>query len=209
MGFGTGYTSVSDYLGANQGTVANERDSVISDFARQGDAARAADDAVLAGVKPQSDYSTLPGYLDALKGEQNFVADAKNLGTEPGISTTLQHKYSPQDPTYTTGKASFDASLLTGNPAITHASDAGKLLDGYLNKSAEAIASQPLPPPPPPPPPPKDPNGLPGMTPSGPGPGGGREGDDGHFDRKVKPPFLPWPIGPSNPPPKKPKTGGH
>jgi hypothetical protein len=214
-GFGTGYTSISDYLDANPGALDHERAGFIEDtkdpFGVTGVTVKgaggvlAADNAILAKVKPQSDYSSIPGYLDALKGEQELVARGKNLMDEHGLATIFQDDYGKTDPTYTHDKAGFDAALLTGDPTLAAAGTAALGLNGYLSGNAARIAGQPLPPPPPPPP--GGAGGPPPPPPGGPGPEGGDErGKDHPPGGKTTP--WPWTYPKDTGTPKKKGPGG-
>ncbi len=217
-GQGTGFTSISDYLNANQGTVANERGALAGDVGGQLDATRTADDAVIGQVQPQqartplvfdlkapgpaptapfhidhplfdsinqalqrkyeqdkarygeevaaykhqkdtfdaeqqansqptkSDYTTTPGYSEALAKQGAALESATNLKTHGGISTLLKQHYGT-DPAYTEDKSNFDASLV-GTGGFEDVQNKAQSLTDYLNKGGSAAANVVLPPPP-------------------------------------------------------------
>ena len=139
---GTGFTSISDYLNANAGTVGREQGDLAYDVGQQLAGARTAADSILKGVQPGSDWTQAPGYLDALAKQDAALDSASNLQTQSGISTLLQHR-NATDPGYTRGKGDFDASLLTGAAPFGAVADKAQSLSGYLDTGGRAAASAP------------------------------------------------------------------
>jgi hypothetical protein len=139
---GTGYTSISDYLNANAGTVGREQGELARDVAGQVAGARAAADGVLHGVQPGQDWTEAPGYLDALSQQNAALDSAANLQTQGGLSDLLRQR-NKADPGYTQGKSMFDASLLTGAAPFGAVVDQAKSLSGYLDAQGAAAAGQP------------------------------------------------------------------
>lgn len=128
---GTGYTSISDYLAANQGTVANEQAALAGAVNAQTDAAKAASDSVLSGVAPGGDPTAAAGYEDA-RAQDNAAQDAANsLGSQGGIAGLLQKQYG--QPGYSSDAAYWDAGLLGGSPAFQAAQDKAAGLGTYLD----------------------------------------------------------------------------
>src|SRR6266403_564063 len=89
---GTGFTSIGDYLDANQGTLANEAGQIGGAVGDQIDAAKGAADQVIAGDQKtyQQDYTGLPGYKDALDKAIAAKDEAAALGTSGGLSDRFQ-----------------------------------------------------------------------------------------------------------------------
>lgn len=139
---GTGYTSVSDYLDANQGTVAREQQDLAGDVSGALDKAKEQADVVAASVPFSSDYTTAPGYTGAL-GEQLAAQEkATLLGSSGGIAELLRQRYGSSSPTYTPDKAGFDASLLTGAQAFNPVREKAQSLSDYLNTQAGAASDK-------------------------------------------------------------------
>ena len=134
------YTSIADYLGANQGTVADERAKLAGVVGGELDAAKGAADTVAAGVAPGSDYTTSPGFLDADAKQQQAQADASGLSTLGGNADLLQRAYGDSG-----RQAGFDAGLITGGAPAAGVQAKAKSLTDYLGTSG-AAAAQPPPP---------------------------------------------------------------
>src|SRR6267378_4459779 len=91
----TGFTSISDYLSANQGTLDNERAALSGDVGGQLDAAKAADDAVIsAGQGPDAPPPPPPEknpfeaaspnpLMDRVWDKSRVAWDAEHLGKNP------------------------------------------------------------------------------------------------------------------------------
>lgn len=149
----TGYTSVSDFLDANQGTLANEAKQIGSGVGDRIDQAHSAADQAIAadtGAGYTQDYTTLPGYKDALDKAIAAKDQATALGDQGGLSDYFQKNLHDS-----TSQGDFDAQLLGASGKLDAAGLQGRasgLID-YLNQGLAGVQ----PPAPPPPPEPRDP----------------------------------------------------
>src|SRR5437879_5146056 len=122
-GMGTGFTSVGEYLDANQGTLAREGSDINSDVGGQIDAAHKAAEALPASG------SEVPGYKDALDKAIAAKDQATALGSQGGLSDYfLKHFHD------THSQGDFDASLLGGSGKLDVAGLQGRAndLEGFL-----------------------------------------------------------------------------
>lgn len=144
---GARYTSISDYLGANQGTLADERAKLSGVVGGELDDAKKTADQVVGGVGPGTDYTTAPGYGDARAKEDQAQKDAGLLGTYGGLAGGTDVGAGLLARTYgdSTTQARFDAGLLQGSPSFSDVKDKGKSLTGYLDKQSSAAAGTPAP----------------------------------------------------------------
>lgn len=142
----SGYTSLSDWLDANRGTLGNEAGAVFTDISGQLDAAKTAADQVAAGALPGVAAQDMPGY-NAANDLQTAAQTAANALTT-GVSPTQLTKDVPG-----TGDRSFEAQLvnIAGANPFAAAQTKAKSLSDYLNQATTA-AYKPLPPAAPPPP---------------------------------------------------------
>lgn len=131
---------MSDYLNANQGTLANERGSLAGMVGDELDAAKSTADQVVAGVQHGSVPSAAPGYLDALQKQNDAEADATNLGTHGGLQDLLRRQYGDS-----ADQGNFDANLITGASEYGPVQARAQSLGDYLDSQANAAAA-PLPP---------------------------------------------------------------
>jgi hypothetical protein len=140
----TGFTSMADYINANQGTIANEDAALNGDVnTAVGNAQTAADGVIAqAGVDKPDDYTTTKGYGDALGKIQDAQQTANELGSTGGLADLLQAHYGPQWATYDTADANMDAGFLGVQPNSAAATKAAGLTD-YLNSGAAAAAVKP------------------------------------------------------------------
>jgi hypothetical protein len=162
----TGYTSISDYLDANRGTLGNESGALSSDALGQLGAAQDAADKVIAQVQPgQPNFTTTPGYGDAVSRIHDAQDRANGLQSFGGVADALRQHYGDSQ-----NGAAFDASMLEGSPTFGAAVSKAQSLSDYLDKGAAAAAAKSPPSPPPLPgqeapfplPPDNDPNTPPG-----------------------------------------------
>jgi hypothetical protein len=135
---GTGFTSIGDYVRANQGTLDRERTDLTDDVNGQIAAAQSSAEHAVGGMRPGQDPTTAPGYLDALRGIKEAQDSAGNLGTTGGLSDLFTKHYGG-----TTDQGNFDASLFGGGIQ----SDAQQRAKGI----ADYLAQHSLAPPPAPP----------------------------------------------------------
>lgn len=137
-GQGTGFTSVSDYLDANAGTLAREGSDIGGAVGGQIDAARGAADQLIAGDQKsyQQDYTTLPGYQDALDKAIAAKDQTTALGDQGGLSDYFQKNLHDSR-----SQGDFDASLLGASGKLDTAGLAkrGGDLIGYLNQGLAGV----------------------------------------------------------------------
>lgn len=138
---GTGFTDIGQYLAANQGTLADESAQLGGTIGGELDKAKTDADAAYANVQPGTltDYSTVPGYGDALTEQTQAQQDATNLGTAGGLQDLLQRTRGDS-----ADQGAFDAQLLTGNPQLTGAQQKATTLGDYLDAAGQS-ASRPAP----------------------------------------------------------------
>lgn len=158
---GTGFTDIGQYLSANAGTLANERAGLAGTVNDELNKATASADQVAGKAKPQTDYTSIPGYGDALQQQNEAEADAANLGSAGGLQDLLQRKGD------NAAQGNFDSQLLVGNPDLGTVQKRGSNLGDYLDQQGQSVFNQPIPPTPGQPtplPPDKDPNKPPGES---------------------------------------------
>jgi hypothetical protein len=130
---GSGFVSISDYLGANQGTLANEHAALAGLVGGEYNSAKSAADQVIGSAQPGTDYTATPGYSAAVDQINAAQQDQTNLGTTGGVQDLLKRQYGAND-----SQAAFDASLL-GTQQVTNPD-----LMAYLNTGA-AVGARPYP----------------------------------------------------------------
>jgi hypothetical protein len=136
---GTGYVSIADYLGANQGTLAREGQDVGGAVQGEIDAAKKAADGLGSASTP-GDYTTRTGYGDALSAAQTAQQDATGLGSESGLQGLLQKQ---QGGPYQ--GAAFDAALLSSAGGFGGVQTQARGLSDYLAKAASTPVAAPAP----------------------------------------------------------------
>lgn len=139
---GTGYTSIGDYLNANQGTLESERGALTGMVGGELDDATKAADQVVAGVQHGTDPTTAAGYGDALQKQNESRADAALLGTHGGLQDLLERKYGD-----TASQGDFDANLLTGGAGFSGVQQRAQTLGDYLDAqlaTASGTVDKPL-----------------------------------------------------------------
>jgi hypothetical protein len=104
---GSGFVSIADYLGANQGTLANEHDALAGLVGGEYDTAKSAADQVIGAAQPGTDYTSTPGYSAAVDQINTAQQDQNALGTLGGVQDLLQRQYGAN-----ASQAGFDAGLL-------------------------------------------------------------------------------------------------
>lgn len=140
---GPSYTSISDYLNANQGTVANEAATVGGGVTSQLDAAKAADDKALSGTpSTPGDFTTTPGYADANTQQVAATQAAQGLSTPSGLTGLLQGDYHG-GANYNQDQANWDGQLLGASNQSSFApiEAQGKTLSTYLGSGAKPVAA--------------------------------------------------------------------
>lgn len=132
---GTGYVSVSDFLDANQGTLDRERGDLQGYVGDEYAKAQQKADSVIASAKPGGgDYTTLPGYSDAVDAANAAQQDVTGLGTYGGVADLIARRYGATQP-----QAQFDAGLV-GTMQGTQSP-----LTDYLNTSLQFATESPAP----------------------------------------------------------------
>jgi hypothetical protein len=126
---GSGFVSISDYLGANQGTLANEHDALAGLVGGEYDTAKSAADQVIGAAQPGTDYTATPGYSAAVDQINTAQQDQTALGTLGGVQDLLQRQYGAN-----ASQAGFDAGLL-GTQQMNNPD-----LMAYLNTGAASNA---------------------------------------------------------------------
>jgi hypothetical protein len=133
---GTGFTSIGDYLAANQGTLAGERGALTGKVSGELDDAKSAADKVVAGIQHGTDPTAAAGYGDALLKQKDAEADATLLGGQGGIQDLLQRQYNDSQE-----QGKFDATLLAGAPGFGDVQAKAKGLGDYLDAQAFPAAA--------------------------------------------------------------------
>lgn len=132
----TGFNSVSDYLGANQGTLDREAGDVNGLIGTELDSAKGAADAFasgLYGAGAKADYSSNPGYLNADTLQNKAQQDATNTKDQGGLQDLLGRTGHGQ-------ATAFDAELLGSRDFGATQKRADSLHD-YLNTTSRASAA--------------------------------------------------------------------
>src|SRR4051812_22100569 len=104
----TGFNSVSDYLGANRGTLDREAGDVNGLIGTELDSAKSAADSFansIYGSGPKADFSAATGYSQADTLQNQAQQDATNTKTEGGLQDLLGRTHHGQ-------ATAFDAELL-------------------------------------------------------------------------------------------------
>lgn len=122
----TGFNSVSDYLGANQGTLDREANDVNGMVGSELDAGKTAADQFAQGVT-SPDYSSTPGYSDALAKQNTGQQDAELTKSGGGLQDLLGR--TPQGH----GATAFDGMLLGAHGGFKDTQDKAQTLHGYLD----------------------------------------------------------------------------
>jgi hypothetical protein len=142
---GPSYTSINDYLSANQGTIANEGAKVAGDVSGQLSASKQADDAALAGkAATPGDFTTAPGYGAANEKQTAALQAAQGLNSPSGLAGLLQNNYGGSA-NYNQDQANWDGQLLgaSNQQGFAPVQAQAKSLTGYLQAGPKAAAPDP------------------------------------------------------------------
>jgi hypothetical protein len=134
---GTGYTSVGDYLSANQGTLDREKGALQHYVGQEyGQAQGAADDLIKSAVPGSGDYTQTAGYGAGADKATKAQQDQTGLNTYGGVADLLKRIYGGSSE-----GASFDAGLLGPQGASKQPNLVDYLNQGLAFNSRDATPS--------------------------------------------------------------------